>query len=214
MGERLRSFWVAAAAVVMLGGCAVPQIYPTVRERNISLQPGDLEAHGIAFVTPSAATGQEEERQAIALIFAETLREKRQNVRVVALAQTLGAVNQAGLADAYRRMYAYYRETGLFKADILAQIGKATQTRYLAQIQVQGFDQDAKDRFGAFGLRLVETKRATVRLFFQVWDSQNGTVAWEATDEVHYAYDTMTEEQLTLTRVVGQAAQDLIAKLP
>jgi len=214
MGERLRSFWVAAAAVVMLGGCAVPQIYPTVRERNISLQPGDLEAHGIAFVTPSAATGQEEERQAIALIFAETLREKRQYVRVVALAQTLGAVNQAGLADAYRRMYAYYRETGLFKADILAQIGKATQTRYLAQIQVQGFDQDAKDRFGAFGLRLVETKRATVRLFFQVWDSQNGTVAWEATDEVHYAYDTMTEEQLTLTRVVGQAAQDLIAKLP
>lgn len=198
----------------MLGGCAVPQVYPTVKERNISLQPGDLEAHGIAFVTPSAATGQEEERQAIALIFAETLREKRPNVRVVALAQTLGAVNQAGLADAYRSMYVYHRETGLFKADILAQIGKATRTRYLAQIQVQGFDQDAKERFGAFGLRLVETKRATVRLFFQIWDSQNGTVAWEATDEVHYAYDTVTEEHLTLTRVVGQAAQDLVAKLP
>jgi hypothetical protein len=39
-------------------------------------------------------------------------------------------------------------------------------------------------------------------------------VAWEATEEVHYAYDTFTEEQLTLPRVVGQAAQDLIAKLP
>lgn len=203
------------AAALLLGGCAAsPQIYPTVRERNLSLRPGDLEAHGIAFITPSAATGQEEERQAIALVFAETLREQRKNVRVLALAQTLGAINQAGLADAYRQMYAYHRETGLFKADILNQVGKATGVRYLAQIQVQGFGQSAKERFGALGFRIVETKTAAVRLFFQIWDSREGTVAWEATEEVHYSYDTVTEEQLTLPRVVGQAAQDLIAKLP
>lgn len=212
---RLRSFWIAMAAALLLGGCAAsPQIYPTVRERNLSLRPGDLEAHGIAFITPSAATGQEEERQAIALVFAETLREQRKNVRVLALAQTLGAINQAGLADAYRQMYAYHRETGLFKADILNQVGKATGVRYLAQIQVQGFGQSAKERFGALGFRIVETKTAAVRLFFQIWDSREGTVAWEATEEVHYSYDTVTEEQLTLPRVVGQAAQDLIAKLP
>lgn len=203
------------SAALLLGGCAAsPQIYPTVRERNLSLRPGDLEAHGIAFITPSAATGQEEERQAIALVFAETLREQRKNVRVLALAQTLGAINQAGLADAYRQMYAYHRETGLFKADILSQVGKATGVRYLAQIQVQGFGQSAKERFGALGFRIVETKTAAVRLFFQIWDSREGTVAWEATEEVHYSYDTVTEEQLTLPRVVGQAAQDLIAKLP
>jgi hypothetical protein len=209
-----RILWVTGLAAVLLGGCFTPQIYPTVRERNISLQSGDLEAHGIAFITPSAATGQEEEKQAIALVFAETLRAKRTNVRVLGLAQTLGAVNQAGLADAYKLMYHDYRDTGLFKADILQQIGKATGTRYLAQIKVQGFGQGAKERFGIFGFRIVETKTATVRLFFQIWDSDKGTVAWEATEEVHYAYDTLTEEQLTLPRVVGQAAQDLIAKLP
>jgi hypothetical protein len=214
MGERIHSFWIATAAAMLLAGCSVPQIYPTVRERNISLQPGDLEAHGIAFITPSAATGQEEERQAIALVFAETLREKRTNVRVLALAQTLGAINKAGFADAYKRMYDDHRETGLFKGEILQQIGKATGTRYLAQIQVQGFGQSAKERFGAFGLRIVETKTAGVRLFFQIWDSGDGTVAWEATEELHYAYDTLTEEQLTLPKVVGRAAEDLIAKLP
>jgi len=203
------------AAALLLGGCAAPpQIYPTVRERNLSLQPGYLEAHGIAFITPSAATGQEEEQQAIALVFAETLREQHKKVRVLALAQTLGAINQAGLADAYRQMYAYHRETGLFKADILSQVGKATGVRYLAQIQVQGFGQGAKERFGAFGFRIVETKTAAVRLFFQIWDSREGTVAWEATEEVHYSYDTVTEEQLTLPQVVGQAARDLIVKLP
>lgn len=214
MVEQIRlSCLVAATALLLLGGCA-PQIYPTVRERNLSLQPGDLEAHGIAFITPSAATGQEEEKQAIALVFSESLKETRKNVRVFGLAQTLGAINQAGLADAYKQMYADYRDTGLFKADILEKIGKATATRYLAQIQVQGFGQGAKERFGALGFRIVETKTAAVRLFFQVWDSSNGTVAWEAMEEVHYSYDTVTEEQLTLPKVVGQAAQDLIAKLP
>jgi hypothetical protein len=214
MACKIRFLWVTAMTVALLGGCFAPQIYPTVKERNISLQPGDLEAHGIAFITPSAATGQEEEKQAIALVFAETLRETRPNVHVLALAQTLGAVNQAGLSDAYKQMYNDYRDTGLFKGDVLAQIAKATGTRYLAQIKVQGFGQSAKERFGIFGLRIVETKSAAVRLFFQVWDSRNGTVAWEATEEVHYAYDTITEEQLTLPRVVGRAAHDLIAKLP
>jgi DUF971 family protein len=213
-GGTIHSFWVAATAALLLGGCFTPQIYPTVRERNISLLPGDLEAHGIAFITPSAATGQEEEKQAIALVFAETLREARAHVRVLALAQTLGAINQAGLADAYKSMYDDYRDTGLFKREILQQIGKATGTRYLAQIKVQGFGQSAKERFGALGFRIVETKFAGVRLFFQIWDSREGTVAWEALEELHYSYDTFTEAQLTLPRVVGRAAQDLIAKLP
>lgn len=147
-------------------------------------------------------------------MFAETLKDQRKNVRVLALAQTLGAINKAGLADAYRSTYAYHRETGLFRADVLEQIAKATGTRYMAQIQVQGFGQNAKERFGVFGLRIGETKSAAVRLFLQVWDSRDGKMAWEALEEVQYSYDTVTEEQLTLPQVVGRAAKDLIAKLP
>jgi len=214
MNMKIGRLYLIASLGVLLAGCFSAQIYPTVKDRNISLRAGDLEAYGIAFITPSAATGQEEERQAIALVFAETLREQRKNVRVVALAQTLGAINQAGLADEYKRMYDDYRDTGLFKADILRRIGKAAGARYLVQLKVQGFEQSAKDRFGVFGLRLVETKSARVRLFFQVWDSRDGTVAWEATEELHYAQDTTTERQLPLPQVVGRAAEDLIAKLP
>lgn len=214
MSEQYRSFCLAVAAVALLAGCVFPQIYPTVWVSDISLRPGDLEAHGIAFITPSAATGQEEEKQAIALVFAETLRDQRENVRVLALAQTLGAISQAGLADAYKRMYDDYRDTGLFKREILQQIGEATNTRFLAQIKVQSFEQGATERFGLFGLRIIMTNTAGVRLFFQIWDSRDGTVAWEAAEELHYSYDTVKDEKLTLTKVVQRAAQDLIAKLP
>ena len=70
MRGRIPSFWAAAGAALLLAGCFTAQIHPTVRERNISLQPGDLEAHGISCITPSAAPGQEEEKQAVALVFA------------------------------------------------------------------------------------------------------------------------------------------------
>jgi len=215
MGRRLRYWGVAVGGALLLAGCVGGlQIYPTVQQRSITLKAGDLEAHGIGFLTPSAATGQEEEKQAIALVFAEVMQQKRPAIRVVPLAETLGVVNKNGLADAYIRMYNDYRESGLLRHEILQQVGKATGVRYMAQIKVQGFGQSAKERFGMLGFRIVETKTAGVRLFFQIWDSRDGTVAWEATQELHYSYDTTSERQLTLPQVVGRAAEDLVSKLP
>lgn len=78
-----------------------------------------LEQSGIAFATPSTVTGQEEEKQALALTFADVLKRERPNVRCTTLAETLGAVNHAGLAEDYRRMYADYRHSGLFERDVL-----------------------------------------------------------------------------------------------
>lgn len=205
---------LAIAGALLLAGCFPMQIYPTLQQRGISLRAGDLESHGIGFITPSAATGQEEEKQAVALVFAETMQQERKAIRVVPLAELLGAVNRAGLADEYTRMYNDYRDTGLLKREILRQVGAVTGVRYIAQIKVQSFGQSAKERFGILGLRIVETKSAGLRLFFQIWDAHEGTVAWEATQELHYSFDTTTEEQLTLPRVVGHAARDLVSKLP
>lgn len=96
------------SATLLLAGCFTTQVFPTLREHSISLRPGDLQASGIAFITPSAATGQEEEKQALAFIFSDALKEGRPEVRVVELAVALGAINRAGLADAYKRMYDDY----------------------------------------------------------------------------------------------------------
>lgn len=209
------TFGLAMIGIILLTGCVGgTQIYPTLQQRGISLSAGDLEAHGIGYLTPSAATGQEEEKQAVALVFAEVMQQMRPNIRVVPLAETLGVVNKSGLADAYIRMYNDYRESGLLKREVLQQVGKATGVRYLAQIKLQGFGQSSSGRWGTMGFRVVETRSAHVRLFFQIWDSTDGSVAWEATQELHYSYDTLSERQLTLPKVVGRAAEDLVSKLP
>ena len=111
-------------------------------------------------------------------------------------------------------MYDDYRDAGLLSGDVLQRIGAATGTRYVALLKLQGFGQGAKERFGMLGLRIVETQYAHVRLFFQIWDSNNGTIAWEGTDEMRMSLDPVKEEPVTMRTMLEHTARDLIAKLP
>ena len=212
---RLMRYWMLAVMIpALIAGCTSTQIRPTLREQVISLKAGDMESGGLAFITPSTATTQEEEKQAVALIFAEVLRAQRPGIRVVTLAETLGAINKAAFADAYKKMYDDYRDTGLFKRDILRQVGVATGARYLAQIKLQSFGQGDKERFGAFGFRIVETRFANVRLFFQIWDTHDGSIAWEGMQELFYAIEKVQEGPVTLQTIADQSARILIERLP
>jgi hypothetical protein len=202
-------------AVLLLAACSsTPHFYPTLQEQTISLRKGELEAAALAFITPSTVTGQEQEKQAVALTFADVMKAERPGLKVITLAETLGAVNRAGLADGYQSMYDHYRDTGLFPAESLRRVGAAAGARYLAQLKLQGFSQGAKNRFGFLGLRIVETQYADVRLFLQIWDSRDGTIAWEAMQELRISLDTTSEEPVMLRKLLERSARDLVARLP
>src|SRR5688572_32038757 len=206
--------FASAALLLAISGCLGTQVYPNLQQHLISLRPGDLEASGIAFLTPSTVTGQEQEKQAVALTFADVMKKERPGLRVVTLAETLGAVNRVGLADDYRHMYDHYRDTGLFPDNVLWQIGQAAGARYLAQLKLQGFSQGSKNRFGLLGLRLVETQYADVRVFLQIWDSRDGSIAWEAMQELRISLDTTSDEPVMLRELLERSARDLVARLP
>jgi hypothetical protein len=124
--------------VAALAGCTTPpKYYSRLNHQPISLRAGELESGGIAFVTPSTVTGQEQKKQAL---------------KVVTLAETL-------------------------PADALRRVSAATGARYLAQIKLQGFGQGSKGRFGFLGLRVSETLYGDVRLYLQIWDSRDGSIA-------------------------------------
>lgn len=209
----MRRLLVALLAIV--AGCSTSPIqYATLNEHEISLQRGDLEAAGIAFVTPSTITGQEQEKQTVALTFTDVMSHDRPGVKVVTLAETLSAVNKAGLVDAYRRMYEDYRDTALLPGDVLRQLGASTGARYIGQLKLQGFSQSAKNRLGILGLRVMDTQLGDVRLYFQIWDSRDGAIAWEGMQELRVAVDTTTERPVTLRALLERTAHDLIAKVP
>ncbi len=193
--------------------CA-PQISTEINYDQLTLTAADLKGGGIAFITPSTVTGQEEEKQAVAFVFATTLIEERPDLNVIPLPQTLSLINSAGLADEYKVMYREYRDSGIFSRDTLSKIAAASGKRYLAQLKLAGFSQKSKDRFGVFGLRLIETKSATVRLFFQLWDAQKGVISWESVEELSWAEDKITENPITLQTIMVRAAKDIAERLP
>ncbi|MGZ6225773.1 MAG: hypothetical protein ACXWMH_09750, partial [Syntrophales bacterium] len=174
----------------------------------------DLSKYGMAFITPSTVTGQEEEKQEVALTFTGVLKKERPAILCLSLPETLNAINQAGLSEDYKRMYVDYRDTGIFSRDILQKVGEATKTKYVAQIKLMAFSQGSDNRFGVFGLRMIDTKFADLRLFFQIWNTQDGTIVWEGSQEIHYAIDRVSEKPVAQRVIIEKAAHDIISKLP
>jgi hypothetical protein len=218
----MRALWRLGFAGPLMGllllcACSISQEHGTVtiaNERTDSLKPGDLTNFGIAFVTPSTVTGQEQDRPALCLIFSQILEELRPGARVVPLTETLSSINRAGLAEDYKRMMANYHGAELLDRESLAQVSKATGVRYIAQLKMASFQQESQDRFGVLGLRVVETKKANIRLSLQIWNSVDGSVAWEGTQELYLANETVQENPISFRSVVEASARNLIAKIP
>ena len=205
----------ASLSVVITPGCSrAPQRYSTLNHKLIQLTHGDLYDSGIAFITPSSVTGQEEEKQAVAFTFADALSKALPDLKVTHLAKTLSAINAAGLADDYRRMYDNYKNTGIFDRDTLRRVGDATGTRYLGQLKLAGFYQGSLGRLSVFGLRMVETKFANLRLFFQIWDADTGGIVWEGVQELNWSEETVSEKTVTLQNVLAYTATQMAADLP
>lgn len=198
----------------MLQGACSYQIYTSEEHRAFNLTADDLFEKGIAFTTPTSITGREQDRQSLALTFAEVLREKRPDIQVVSLPETLSAINKAGLLDEYMQMYENYEQTGIFDYSSLKKISVVTGTRYIAQLNLSGFDQGEKGRFGIFGFRVLETKRANLRVFLQIWDTQEGMIAWEGYEEMNFATETYTERGITFYDIARQIAENMVARIP
>ncbi len=200
---------------IMLASCTIaPQRYSTPQAETFTLLHGDLETSGLAFLTPSTVTGQEEDKQALALIFFSAVARQRPEFRLLPLSATISAVNREGLTDVYKGMYRDYRDTGVFDPTALRQIGQATGMRFLGQLKMAAFGQRNSARFGIFGLDIMKTQTATIRLYFQIWDTNTGAIAWEGAEELAAAHDTMAEKTVTFKSVVEEATLELIRLLP
>lgn len=208
----MRGWWIALLTI-FVSACA-PQISTEISHNQFTLTADDLRNGGIAFITPSTVTGQEEEKQAVAFVFASTLIEQRPDLSIIPLPKTLSLINKAELADDYKEMYKEYRDTGIFSKDTLEKIAAASGTRYVAQLKLAGFSQRSTNRFGAFGLRMIQTNIATARLFFQLWDASNGTISWESIAELSWAEDNIFEDPITLQTIMVRAAKDIAESLP
>lgn len=212
---RLNNTLLSLFLVLFLSSCAgIDQVEFDTEYSLISLEPTDLQTHGIGFLTPTAATGREADKQSLAHNFAEQLELLRPAIRVIPLAGILSAVNRYDLNSEYKQMYQDYNETAVLDGKVLKKLGEATGVRYLAQLSLASFRQETRGRFSLLGMRIFDTKQANLRVFMQIWDSQSGSVAWEGSQELNFAYDTSREKPVTFHDVAKFSAEQLYSRLP
>jgi hypothetical protein len=201
-------------ALALVTGCAnTGQLSANTQATDFSLDPVALQTDGIGFLTPISATGQEANRLSLASAFAHSLAATNKEIRVVNLAEVLSAVNQSDLSSAYKSMVDDYEATGIMEKETLRRVGEVSGARYLGLLELADFDQSANKRFGIGGLRVMDTKIASIRVSWQIWDSVAGAIAWEGSDEIHYAYDTGRERPVSFAFVAEQAAANLISRI-
>jgi len=206
---------IVYSLVLTLAGCGVTgQMSKNTESHDFGLDATALRHDGIGFLTPISATGNEADRVGLAIAFAEQMADERPDLRVVRLAEVLSAVNEVGLASDYKDMMTDYQATGLLEKDTLRQVGEASGARYLGLLGLARFSQNTNKRFSIAGIRLMDTKEATLRISWQIWDSRTGVIAWEGSDEINYAYDTGRERPVHLGFVTGEAARNMVAQFP
>jgi len=205
---------LAATLALALGGCAGPQSQATTLTSANHLKAADLRDQGLAFITSSSITGQEEDKQAMAMSFVNVMQRARPGLRIVPQSETLSAINRAGLANEYKKMLEDYAVTGILNRSILQDVARVTGARYVAQLKLSGFRQESKSRWGALGLRIVETQITVLRMFLQIWDSTDGSIAWEGGSELTSAHDSTSESTVAFKTAIEEAARNLIAHLP
>lgn len=212
IGKNLFGFLLISG--LLLGCTSIPQIYSTSQYESLGLEALPLQQGGLAILTPDTVFTRDEDKQALALVVAEVLKQERPDIRCLGLPETLNRINHADLSNEYRQMRVAYRESGLFPKSLLQRIGEAIDTRYVVQLKLAGFDQNFDTRLSAFGLRLLGTKYANMRLFMQIWDTETATIAWEGSEESNYAIDTGTEKSIPFKTIVEETTRNLIAHLP
>lgn len=208
-------YLAAALAVLLLSGCETAvNKYSMPEHQTLRLSGKDLSEGGLAFLTPSTVTGQEEDKQSLAHAFAGTVRRERQDIPVFGLPDTISAVNRAGLAKAYQSMYHDYRDTAILDGKVMGEIARATGARYLGQLKLAHMQQASRGRFSLFGFAVLQTQFANMRVFLQIWDSRDGTIVWEGINELTFAKDTSRERPISFRDIAEHAAADLVKRLP
>lgn len=211
----MRKHFLAAFIFVCAAGCSsTAQLISDTESRDLSLDTLAFHHDGVGFLTPVSATGQEADRVALAISFANSVAEHRPEMKVVPLADVLSSVNQAGLSGDYKHMMDDYQGTGIMERDALHKVGEASDARYLALLSLGRFSQETNKRFSIAGMRIFDTKQASIRLSWQIWDAETGVIAWEGSDEVHYSYETGRERPVNFSFVAAQAAANMIAEIP
>jgi hypothetical protein len=174
----------------------------------------NLSKGNIGFLTTTVGTGEEKYRRVVMNILAEVIKNNRKDLKIVPPSLGFSLINSKELADEYAKGKKDYEITGIWNKEVLRKIGKAMGVRYLIQPELIKFETWTNTRVNLVGIRLMETRESTIRVFMQIWDTETGAIVWEGAGEATFAKDSLKSRPVRFEDIMRIAWKDLIKKLP
>jgi hypothetical protein len=126
---------------------------------------------------------------------AAALREAGPSVRVISSLETVNVLNEHGLAAEYGDLLSGFARSGILERERLHKIGSALRCRYLLLPGVGEVSQVLIDRFEFSGLKVVQRRLTTLRMWLELWDAQTGRLLWESGGEATVATELLRPQR-------------------
>jgi hypothetical protein len=107
-----------------------------------------------------------------------------------------------------------YEISGILRKTSQQKIGRALDVRYLIQVSLLQFSQDTATRFSFLGIRFLQTRSSSLRVFAQIWDVSSGAIVWEGSSSATVAGEDVREKPIPFEEVAKRAWEELLKKLP
>jgi hypothetical protein len=177
---------ILAVSAVLLVGCtpfhvldAHTTFMPGPRSFDVTaLAPERVAVLGV--VTPAGMQGFS---PALSHALTTALAEAFPSITTIPSLETVNALNEQGLAAGYADLVSGFARSGILDGKGLLGIGVALQVRYVFLPGLAEFREVLTDRLDVSGLKLVQNRISTLRLWLQLWDTQTGRILWESTGE-------------------------------
>jgi hypothetical protein len=212
MIRRLRGSCLALL-LVLLVGCDPPYLsdtYATSTPKPKSFDTSELVGTPVvvlAFLTPANLQGF---GPTLSHALIGALTQVNPPIRKIPTDETLNRLTDEGLATEYADLRADFARNGILDHQRLRRIGLGLGSRYVLLPGLAQFDESIIDKFEAVGIKLLRNRVTTVRLWLQLWDSENGHIVWESSGEVTTVTVFLSPKQ---TVALEQIAKRLLVRM-
>ena len=147
----------------------------------------------LGVIAPAAIQGL---TPTVAYALTTTLSQTKPPVRVVPMPETLSRLADNDLTGEYGDLIAGFGRTGILERERLKRIGVALGSRYMMQPGLAEFSIGLFDKFELWGIKIVRTRIATLRLWLQIWEAPTGHLLWERTGELTSAVPVFQQDTM------------------
>jgi hypothetical protein len=189
-----------ASSAILSAGCSsslhMADDHVTWAARTQALDIRALTCEPVTTLGVIAPSGIQGLSSTVAYSLTTALSKTSPRIRAVPMPETLNRLADNDLSGEYGELLAGFGRTGTLERDRLKRIGAALGSRYVMQPGLAEFSQGLFDKFEFWGIKIVRTRIATVRLWLQIWEAPTGHLLWESTGELTTAAPVVRQDRM------------------